>query len=884
MPVKRLGLVLFLITQTWTVQKMVKINEPLSSSYSSRQRGACATLAAASTLSLTSAAAMANVPTAPTQISPAPVNGHVPQSHIPAMPGGVWRNTNASWQAPYPGHSTQTNASGAGGNDHGQTVHQAVHSFFHGLDKKTNSVSTLNSGAAGALNLASANQNFVGGSLANFKELTIQVGSKQEVVSLGTKLTAAEVVAAQQVLTGGTQTIKLGSNGTATGGTISLNSNLLSAIDNSIGGSIGSLTVSHGVKLVDTLGLLSISGGLINYGSIMTASSAAGGSDSITAGNIVNGRGGAIGSYAGGATSTNNLFAADPSLTASTSLTNNGTISSAGSLTINAPMVYNAATHGSGTTTPAISASQNVNLNTANLNNSGTISAITGNVNVASTAGLAVDTTNGTIKAVNGNINLSANNADLNVTGGNWISQQINLDAGTGKVATNLGEVTGQVNASADSVHINAETPNLILGNIDVSGDPLFTNPGNMTIAGTIAPTNGSDLTLIAGGNIVFTKSGDSLDTSSASGNGGNLTLIAGANFSLDGSNNALVSNSINAGKGSTTGGYIDLAGTFGGDQPLLAITTSSSAGSAGYIQMIAYNGASNNGQITAPTGITINASSTGGSYGNVSMIAGATSGTGVNTGQISGNQVSISTFTPNVPSTITFDHATGTSNIGITGFTTTGTSNNALVSVGNISTTGGVTITSGNTVTTSNILGQGAGGTSASRNGGTGQSVTITAGNSITTGIIDVSGGGGAGGAGGASPTPGGVGGNGGIISLTSTVGNISFDTLNVSGGGGGGGSGSSELSGHTAGGRAGKRALLSSRRSLAVPALPRPTMAFLHLMVALAGLVAAQAAALEVAAGAAAAMVAGAVAVPAALVTLRATSAPVAAAVAVR
>jgi len=54
--------------------------------------------------------------------------------------------------------------------------------------------------------------------LGNFSTLTIDVGGKQEVVALNTRLTAAEFVAADQVLTGGSQSLKINAIGEAAGG------------------------------------------------------------------------------------------------------------------------------------------------------------------------------------------------------------------------------------------------------------------------------------------------------------------------------------------------------------------------------------------------------------------------------------------------------------------------------------------------------------------------------------------------------------------------------------------------------------------------------------------------------------------------------------------
>src|SRR5262249_54952095 len=98
------------------------------------------------------------------------------------------------------------------------------------------------------LNLASARQNFVGVDLGSFSSLNITVGGHSELVTAKTKLTAAEAIAAEQVLAGG-QTITIGKNGTATGGSVTFTNNFLNALDR--GGGLASLTVAKHVNVAD---------------------------------------------------------------------------------------------------------------------------------------------------------------------------------------------------------------------------------------------------------------------------------------------------------------------------------------------------------------------------------------------------------------------------------------------------------------------------------------------------------------------------------------------------------------------------------------------------------------------------------------------------------
>ncbi len=424
----------------------------------------------------------------------------------------------------------------------GQSWHGAAVSAAKGHPFRYTSVSSGPAPGANDLNLASTQANILASSLGGFHDLTIVVGGTKQVVSLGSKLTGGEAVAAAQVLSSGRQTVKLAADGEAIGGSIALNKSLYSTLDDALGGSIGTLTISHGVKLIDSLSLLSLNGALDNDGSIVTAAATPHASDTISAGSIVNAAGGVIATYAGGSTGggagsgvgvgSGALFSADPVLNATTSVTNNGTISSAGNLTINAPVLNNIATVNGNT--PSIIARDNVNITSQMLTNSGLIASSTANVNAGNGQGASFTLLNsgGTIKALNGNINLTTTNAAINASGGDLLSRQFNLKAQEGEVDVSADNISGVINASGDSVHV-VTIQSQTLGNIDTSGDPGFVVlAGNLTVDGTITPTNGADLALIAGGNVLSGTKGVINTSTTAGGNGGNLTVIAGANVS----------------------------------------------------------------------------------------------------------------------------------------------------------------------------------------------------------------------------------------------------------------------------------------------------------------------------------------------------------------
>jgi len=496
---------------------------------------------------------------------------------------------------------------------------------------------TIQNAVQGAnFNLNSGRGIFSANNLGNFHNLTIDVGGKQRVVSLDSRLTAAEVVAAQQVLNGGVQTIELKGNGAAAGGTINLNNSTLAALDKSAGGSISSLTVARNVQVIDSTSGVNLSGNLRNLGTISVGSNVAGDTITISADTIHNARSGSIGSYSGA-----DLFSADVALNAATSLTNNGSISSAGTLTITAPVINNL-NDGS---TASLSAGKNVNLNTQNLNNSGLIAANAGNINVASQDILNVVGTGGTLQANNGSINFGSS-SDINIAGGDLLSQEVNLTAGSkGTVEVTVGQVDGTVNASGCIVHINADTADLKLGKVDVTGDPIITNVGNIILPGQV--TGGAPLTVIAGGDISVGGPGVPILTSSAV-DGGDVTLVAGVQFKIVGAN-------VNVSKKSTTGGSIDLSNAS-------VVDTRGGTGASGDITLVAYAGKIiGSGTVVTPGGGMITTATLGGTDGNVLILGSAKAGVAHTIRTIDAGDVTIKSAVPTFSKGgITFDGTTG--------------------------------------------------------------------------------------------------------------------------------------------------------------------------------------------------------------------------------
>jgi hypothetical protein len=603
------------------------------------------------------------------------------------------------------------------------------------------------SSAADNLNLAGTSASYSASLLGSFKTITIDVGGRADVVKMSSKLTDAELVAADQVLSGGSQTLSLNARGAAAGGSLILNSPLLASLDNALGGSVNSITIPKHVTVDDNLSTLNLSGDLVNLGALVSQSSAA-------SGNTIN----------------------------AASISNAGSISSGKTdLTLNAPTITNSG---------SITSGSNLNLGSGVINNAGgTMSA-----------GQAINVTNP---------------GGISITGGNMLSQTLNLNAGSSALNVNGTNITGVVNDTAGSAHINATSQNFVLGNSNVSGDPLFSSTGNFTIGGNVSPTNGNALSIIAGGSI-FSAAGAALNTSSNSKfGGGQVLLVAGANFTVNPATGVLtITQTSNVNGGSATGGSINLTGTQKGGAPITQIDTAETgaAGGGGSVTMVAYAGTgAGSGTVSLPTGLTIQtgigSQTTGG--GAVTVIAGALKGTSISLGNIDNSggfvgAVDLSTAMPIASIGGVQLNPTGSILIGGFGTSTPLAVQPANVVVGNITANGnfgqGVNIVSGGTVTFNSIDTSGFGGVAGATGAvggaaGAGGQVTIDAQGSVTGHNVLTYGGGGGGGGGGAAGVNGGAGGAGGAagaISIETFSGSITLTgQANASGGGGGGGGG---------------------------------------------------------------------------------------------
>jgi hypothetical protein len=556
------------------------------------------------------------------------------------------------------GASGSSNSGSAGTNNHSSTNSNlsgtatgSNSSSGHG--HHSNSSSSSSTSTPQALNLQSGAATYTLGTLGNFKTVTIDVGGKVEQVSSTTKLTSAELLAADQELNsaGQTQGLTINSQGIATGGSFTVTGQTLHTLDASTGG-VSSLTIPAKVTLDDDVKVLNITGALTNYGSIDALSSSPAG-NTIQAQNIINELGGTI-SGTGALT-----------LNATQSISNAGTIKSSGDLNINSISLQNSAPTGTAT----ILAGNDLNISAPTVNNAGNIQA-GHDLNFTSPQSISVTQTQNANLIAGNNVNFRDSSytgaGTLNIVGGNLLSQQLNVYAPSGNFNLNVGNVTGELNGDVGAIHSNTEAGSLQLGNLNINGDPTFYNQGDVVIAGSVQDSNGVPIALVASGNIV--SDGGSLITG-----GGDLTLVAGVNFSTNdgssvsayGANWATVLTLYGP---TAAGGFIDLTGNGGGTAPITAISTAATAaGNGGNITMVAYAGTGfGSGTIATPSNVTMNTNGIDYSAkvlslnGNVQLIAnGSSYGTAINIGNITadsagggGGVISLLTGTPVIAGT----------------------------------------------------------------------------------------------------------------------------------------------------------------------------------------------------------------------------------------
>jgi hypothetical protein len=485
------------------------------------------------------------------------------------------------------------------------------------------------------LDLSSTNKSVSANLLGISESVNISAGGVARSISPTDLLTAAEFVAASQVLSGGMQTLKVATDGSALRGRFSLSP--------STAAQLTGLVIPQHVKLFQdfgTLASLSMSGDLVNSGKIFAFSTNPAQSlATLNAQNIVNQSSGLItsvlSSECGAANALSNLSL---SLNSTEDIINNGTIISAGGLALSAGnSISNIGA------SAIMQATNSVNLYAAagQFQNSGTINAVAENINVSAltTSNIVFNSVGGQLRADNGAINYReqtyASSANLDLHGGNYLSQALNLNSGSGITSVDVGEVEGVVNTIAGCAHISADTPNLRMGTFEVSGDPWINSTGSLDLGGVIS-TPLSYLVATAGGSIYTSLPSQCIDTSFA---GGNVVLIAGV-AATEASGTVSLTNSLGGGdivlvSGKTIDGTStqDIAGilTGGGNLTLIAVSDGATNNSTGGHILIHKNASINTSGGNSAGSIMIAAEAGGGSADAISIgniIAGGIDGT----------------------------------------------------------------------------------------------------------------------------------------------------------------------------------------------------------------------------------------------------------------
>ncbi|GEM_PF-2895539 len=454
------------------------------------------------------------------------------------------------------------------------------------------------------------------------------LGGQATTIAPGQQITAAEYLAIGQVLVSPshTQTLLLNSQGEAIGGYARLTP---AQVDSNLQSLVLPSHVSLGAVGFTTGSPLNVAGSATVAGSLFALQTQVGQASVLNMGSLTVLPGGLISGYVPASAPAGHAVASAGLAINAGGVVNQGSIATPGALTVNAG--------GSITSSGSMKASGDVSLTAGSglVTNSGLISAQAGNVyfNAPQATDIRVNNQGGTVQALVGNINVRDagynGSANLTLTGGNWLSGELNLNTGQGTATANVDQATGTVNVTAAQVHLSARTTDLTLGNMTISGDPTFyNNAGSVTLSGSLT-FSGQDLAIVASQDITA-ASGTTISTAAAgSGNGGNITMIAGAANDFGNPFATTGPSSSGANPDSTSSIAIQGPSNTGGAIQLAGVTTFSSAGggasgNGGNVTMIAFPGTSStSGTVSVPSTI-VTSGSGAGSNGNVLIIAGA--------------------------------------------------------------------------------------------------------------------------------------------------------------------------------------------------------------------------------------------------------------------
>ncbi len=526
---------------------------------------------------------------------------------------------------------------------------------------------------------------FESGSPGSQSTVIAQEGSNLT-VDKNSVLTPAQYIAAMQVLTGGSQTLQLSSQGNAIGGSFAVNGSI---------GNIANMVVPQGVTAINNFAAnsLNLTGNFTNSGTFYAISTNPSISTAvIQANNIENHLGGVISTVlpsngiSGYANLVSNL---NLSLISINNIINAGTIASSGSLNMQAGgSIVNSLPSGVSGPSPVLQAFNFINLNSQSIINTGLIASLNSNINVTLAEvirnAFVFNNLSGQLQALSGavNINIAGNSnsllGTLNIVGGDFLSQTMNVNTPGFDLAIDAQSISGILNIETHTGSVHVSQGELNLGTLSFTGDPLFYDSSGaaINIAGGIF-TNGNPLVVVSAGDIningIF-ASNASIITSQVSGSAGQVLLVAGANITTAGSGlpapvgTTIDIDSFNASGNITVSNEIHAFGTGGG--------------SGADVTLVAPGTISVGGRIVS------SADSAGaGQNGNVKIIAGQSSGQAISlssidtNGTANGGSISIYTAAPTLSAAvITLD---GTSCAGCSSFFLPGVANTAQVSLG---------------------------------------------------------------------------------------------------------------------------------------------------------------------------------------------------------
>ncbi len=510
-----------------------------------------------------------------------------------------------------------------------------------------------------ALDLGSAIENITLGDklFQNQTSVAINVGGQEKTVSAGSKVTAAEYVAAKQELASGAQTVTLDASGRATGGVVDLSA--MTTGNKTM--KVTDLVVPVAVTASGEFGKggdVKILGDLTNNGTItaLAAGNPNNATASIKAENITNNTGASI-----------NSQISDLGLYANNNLSNYGDINASGNLTLSAGNTL--------TNSGTVHVAHDLNVLAPNVSNTGHLTSTAGDVTFDTpvAAAMNINNINGVVSASGAiNIREAGYNAafDSNVSGGDLLSKELNVNTGGGTANVFVNKLTGTVNSVGNGAHISANTDVLTIGNQCLTGDPTYYNTGFILLNGDV--TAGEAISIIAGTDILANSNCTQITARDGAGQGYNINIVAGANI-IAGTGETgpfpgiggivpgfgTATSTVTISGGTTAGGAVNLSGAASN----LTINSNSTGTNlnGGNIQIVAYQGTSNtSGVISLPTTSTINAGSTL-NNGSISIFGGTSValGTVTTTGGGGIGRIDIQNINPIFSSGSTMDFGT---------------------------------------------------------------------------------------------------------------------------------------------------------------------------------------------------------------------------------